>query len=88
MSLLIRTKVPKETELNKIISIQNAYKYHVSAWFNKGKKYVAMGCFTKTEKQWRKNFWNNPDEFKKGSEDGIMRKKAFEVICKLAEEIK
>ena len=28
-----------------------------------GKKYVKMGCYLRTVKEWDKDFWNNKSEF-------------------------
>jgi hypothetical protein len=47
------------------------------------KKYVKMGCFTRTVEEWDADFWNNPDEFPNdGSEKSKLRLFAYETARK------
>ncbi len=41
------------------------YKYVVVPFISEdGESYVKMGCYTRTVKEWDKDFWNNQGEFK------------------------
>lgn len=44
--------------------ITGLYEYVVIPFISeKGVKYVSMGCYTRTVKEWDKDFWNNKGEF-------------------------
>ena len=44
--------------------ITGLYKYVVMPIIAKdGTQYVNMGCYTRTVKDWNKDFWNNRSEF-------------------------
>jgi hypothetical protein len=60
------------------------YKYIVIPFISEdNKKYVKMGCFTRTVEEWDADFWNNPDEFPNdGSEKSKLRLFAYETARK------
>lgn len=60
------------------------YKYDVMPILAEdGKQYVKMGCYTRTVKDWDKDFWNNPDEFlDHKSLESLLRKEAYKYAKK------
>ena len=78
------------------IKIQDAavftglYKYVVVPFISEdGESYVKMGCYIRTVKEWDKDFWNNPGEFKNDkSFDSELRLAAYKTAKKWIQLIK
>jgi NDP-sugar pyrophosphorylase family protein len=85
VTILTRAKIKTGITIRQIIHVCNAYKYHASAYYFEGVLFVQLGCFTRTKEEWEADFWNNDEEFPKGSEQGQKRIEAFRKICKMAE---
>jgi len=62
------------------------YKYRSSMIVTEKEVIIQMGCFTRTEKEWREDFWNNDSEFPKDSEQGKERLQAFNKMMKLLDK--
>jgi len=62
------------------------YKYRSSIIVTEKEVIIQMGCFTRTEKEWREDFWNNDSEFPKDSEQGKERLQAFNKMMKLLDK--
>ena len=86
IAILASAKIKKGWKIKKIAHLFDEYKYRVSAFSIKGEMFVQMGCFTRSVKEWKKDFWNNDQEFKKGTPEGNERLAAFEKMLKLVEE--
>ena len=46
-----------------LIYIANGYKYESLLYEYKNVIYIRLGCHTRTLKDWKVDFWNNPNEF-------------------------
>ena len=51
-------------KIKKAIVITGLYNYIIIPFISEsGEKYIRMGCYTRTVKEWENDFWNNPNEF-------------------------
>jgi acyl-[acyl carrier protein]--UDP-N-acetylglucosamine O-acyltransferase len=64
-------------------SIHSAYLYTCSPQITKDKsQFIQMGCFLRSREAWKKDFWNNPNEFPNdGSKKSKDRLTAFKMAC-------
>ena len=54
----------EKIKIQKIAVFIGIYKYICIPFISEnGTQYVKMGCYTRTVKEWNKDFWNNPTEF-------------------------
>lgn len=54
----------KEISIDKIRYFSGLYKYDCACILSdKGHKYIKLGCFTRSVTDWKKDFWNNDNEF-------------------------
>lgn len=83
----IRTKIPANHHIERILTIYNAYKYHASIWEHEGELFIALDDYTRTESEWSADFWNDDNEFPKGSEQGDRRLDAYNSIVKLGYQL-
>ena len=69
--------------------IRGLYEYTSGGIFSiTGEKYIKLGCHTRLLEDWKKDFWNNPNEFPNaGSEKSQLRLAAFEYWVKWFEII-
>jgi len=74
-------KLGYRCELGDII-IPNGYKYIARGYLNtsNGLNYVQLGCYLRTIQEWDADFWNNPDEFTEGTDQGNVRWNVFNQI--------
>lgn len=77
-------------KIKKVIALTGLYKYIVIPFISEdGRKYVKMGCFTRTIEEWDADFWNNDKEFPNdGSEKSNLRLFAYETAKRWFEIIK
>jgi len=53
-----------DIKIKKVALFTGLYKYIVIPFISeKDECYVKMGCYTRTLKEWEKDFWNNNNEF-------------------------
>jgi len=74
----------EKTKVKTFAVFTGLYKYVCLPFITtKNEQLVTMGCFTRTRREWEKDFWNNDDEFPNdGSMSSELRKLAFETACK------
>lgn len=69
--------VVKETKYYK-----KSYKYSSMLIITDSELYIKMGCYLRTKAEWRADFWNNPEEFPKDSEQGARRLAAMNMMLR------
>ena len=70
--------------VKKAIFISGLYKYVCIPFIGEDEtEWLVLGCYTRTLKEWEKDFWNNDSEFpNNGDEDSELRLLAFETAKK------
>ena len=81
--ILERANIKSGWKITNIVHLMNEYRYHVSAYRIDGIIIIQMGCFTRTLEEWENSFWNNDEEFIKGTPEGEERLLAFNKIKKI-----
>ena len=80
-----RTKIIKDHRITLLgfIDMPRSYRYPMSSYrLATGKRYIQMGCFTRPLSAWKRDFWNNKDEFPNDDRRrSLDRKKAFDAMC-------
>ncbi len=71
-------------KIKKAAVLTGLYKYVVIPFISeKDEPYIVMGCYTRSLKEWKKDFWNNISEFPNdNSIDSKLRVMAFETAKK------
>ena len=80
----------KDVVIKHVHVFSALYKYQVWAIIAEDdSEWIRLGCFFRKREEWKKNFWNNDEEFPNdNSEDSNMRLAAFNFACKWIDERK
>ena len=85
LTILDRARIDAGWKITKIFHVMKTYKYNASGYIVDGIIIIQMGCFTRTLKEWESDFWNNEDEFRRGSVAGEQRLVAYNKIKEVME---
>jgi len=83
IEILTRAKIRYGCTIEDIVHLKDEYKYYVSGYIIYRKIIIQMGRYTRTLDEWEEDFWNNNDEFRKGTAAGEQRLKAFNKMKKI-----
>ena len=68
----------------KTLPGDNFYKYNSAVFMWRGELHVKMGCFIRTVREWKADFWNNPMFPDDGSDKSNGRLKRFNELLEAA----